>query len=174
MFNPLDIIPVGDNNGVMPFLRKKIHINKDGSKREYLFLVEGFRDENGKVRQKTLGCVGRLDVLRDSGTLQRLQLGLEKFISGRNSLKAIKESPTFKWAKKFGAIFFLRQVWEKWKYKSLFDKYLSKWNEALFCMVANRLLDPRSKLGIEEWKKKYYVPTWDNLKSHHFTEPWTI
>lgn len=152
----------------MPYLRKKSYVNKDGSKREYLFLVESIRTEKGKVRQKVLGNVGRFDVLKASGALERLKVGLEKFISGRTSIKAIKESPTFKWAKRFGSIFFLRKIWEKWKYQSLFEKYLSKWNEAIFCMVANRLLDPSSKLGIEEWKEQYYVPDWDNLKAHHF------
>ncbi len=152
----------------MPFLRTKTHKNKDGSKREYVFLVEGFRDDKGKVHQRTLGCVGRLDVLRKSGSLTTLQKGLAKLISGRTTLKAIKESPTFKWAKRFGATFFLRGLWKSWKYQSLFDKYLSKWNEAIFCMVANRLLDPASKLGIEAWKEKYYVPAWDKLRAHTF------
>lgn len=152
----------------MPFLRKKTHVNRDGSKREYLFLVEGFRDDSGKVRQKTIGCVGRLDVLKAAGALEKLQRGLEKFISGRSSLKAIKESPTFRWAKRFGAIYFLRQLWEKWQYQEIIGRHLSKWREAIFCMVANRLLDPSSKLGIEEWKEQYYAPAWDNLKVHHF------
>lgn len=152
----------------MPYLRKKTYTNKDGSKRDYLFLVESVRTEEGKVRQKVVGTVGRLDVLRASGTLEKLQAGLEKFISGRSSLKAIKESPTFRWAKKFGAIFFLRQIWKNWQYQDLIAKHLKKWQEAIFCMVANRLLDPSSKLGIEDWKEGYYVPEWDNLKVHHF------
>lgn len=120
------------------------------------------------MRQKTVGCVGRLDVLKASGALERLQIGLEKFISGRSSLKAIKESPTFRWAKRFGAIYFLRRLWERWKYRETIEKHLNKWQEAIFCMVANRLLDPSSKLGIEEWKEQYYAPAWDNLKVHHF------
>jgi transposase len=165
---PIDTIPYGDDNGIVPYLRKKSFSNKDGSKREYLFLVESVRTEDGKVRQKVVGNVGRLDVLRASGALERLRAGLEKFISGRVPLNEIKESPTFRWAKRFGSIFFLRKLWEKWNYQSLFEKHLSKWNETIFCMVANRLLDPSSKLGIEEWKEQYYVPAWDRLKVHHF------
>lgn len=152
----------------MPYFRKKSYTNKDGSKREYLFLVESIRTSDGKVRQKVVGNVGRLDVLTTSGAIERLRIGLEKFVSGRSSLKAIKESPTFRWAKKYGAIFFLRGIWNKWKYGSLFDKKLKKWSEAIFCMVANRLLDPSSKLGIEEWKEGYYVPAWDKLRAHTF------
>ena len=45
--------------------------NKDGQMREYLCLVKGYR-ENGKVRQKTVANLGRLDILRASGNLGRL------------------------------------------------------------------------------------------------------
>ena len=152
----------------MPYLRKKTFVNKDGSKREYLFLVEAVRTTEGKVRQKVIGTVGRLDVLKASGSLERIRNSLEKFLSGRTPLKTLRESLTFRWAKRFGAVFFLRQIWNKWKYQNLFNQYIEKWNEAIFCMVANRLLDPKSKLGIEEWKKQYYVPAWNNLKAHTF------
>lgn len=152
----------------MPYLRTKTFKNKDGSIREYLFLVDSIRTEEGKVRQKVVGTIGRLDILKSSGTLEKIKNSIEKFISGKASLNEIKESPTFRWAKKFGAIYFLRKIWEKWQYQSLFLKNLKKYSEELFCMVANRILDPKSKLGIEEWKEKYYCPQWDNIKSHHF------
>lgn len=168
MLLAIDFIPVGDNNGIVPYLRTKTYNNKDGSKREYLFLVESIRTEEGKIRQKVIGNIGRLDILKKSGAIPKLQASLGKFVSGRASLKTIKESPAFRWAKHFGAIYFLRNLWDKWKYKSFFEKYLSKWQESIFCMVANRLLDPASKLGIEEWKEDYHVPEWDKLKAHHF------
>jgi transposase len=152
----------------VPYLRKKSFKNKDGSKREYLFLVESIRTKEGKIRQKVVGTIGRLDVLKAAGSLERLKSGLEKFISGRAPLKAIKESPTFRWAKHFGAIYFLRKLWETWQYQGLLLKHLGKWEEAVFCMVTNRLLDPASKLGIEEWKEKYHAPAWDKLKAHSF------
>ena len=45
--------------------------NKDGSIRLYLQLVRAYR-KNGKVYQELVCSIGRMDVLHESGTLDRL------------------------------------------------------------------------------------------------------
>jgi len=46
------------------FARTKVRYNKDGSKTEYLQIVESYRD-NGKIRQRIICTLGRLDELQD-------------------------------------------------------------------------------------------------------------
>jgi len=43
--------------------------------RRYLQLVEGYRTDNGKVRQRTIGTVGRIEDLQD-GALVLAQIAL--------------------------------------------------------------------------------------------------
>ena len=59
------------------FTRTKTFTNKDGSKRTYLQLVETRRD-GGKVRQKVVANLGRLEDLQD-GQLDRLIESLSRF-----------------------------------------------------------------------------------------------
>lgn len=59
------------------YVRTKTFTNKDGSKRTYLQIVEAVR-ENGKVRQKVLLNMGRIEDMQD-GDLDRLITSLAKF-----------------------------------------------------------------------------------------------
>ena len=47
--------------------------------RRYLQLVEGFRTEDGKVRQRTIATIGRIDELQN-GSLDTLINGLNRAV----------------------------------------------------------------------------------------------
>lgn len=59
------------------YARTKTFTNKDGSKRTYIQIVEAVR-ENGKVCQKVLLNMGRIEEMQD-GDLDRLIASLAKF-----------------------------------------------------------------------------------------------
>jgi hypothetical protein len=59
------------------WIRAQTVRNKDGSTRTYLHLVQSQR-VNGKVRQEIISTLGRLDVLQDSGALDRLIASLAR------------------------------------------------------------------------------------------------
>lgn len=61
------------------YARTKIFKKKDGTERIYLQIVEG-RREKGRVRQKVIASLGRLDELQ-KGTLDRLIESLKKYTS---------------------------------------------------------------------------------------------
>jgi len=61
------------------YVRTKVFKKKDGTERIYLQIVEG-RREKGKVRQKVIATLGRLDILK-KGTLNRLIESLKKYTS---------------------------------------------------------------------------------------------
>jgi hypothetical protein len=51
---------------------KETKVKRSGRAYSYLQLVEGYRDENGKVRHRVVANLGRKDALKDSGQLEAL------------------------------------------------------------------------------------------------------
>ena len=51
---------------------KETKVRRSGREYSYLQLVEGYRDENGKVRHRVVANLGRKDALKDSGQLEAL------------------------------------------------------------------------------------------------------
>ena len=51
---------------------KETKVKRSGREYSYLQLVEGYRDENGKVRHRVVANLGRKDALKDSGQLEAL------------------------------------------------------------------------------------------------------
>jgi hypothetical protein len=51
---------------------KETKVKRAGRQYSYLQLVEGYRDENGKVRHRVVANLGRKDALKDSGQLEAL------------------------------------------------------------------------------------------------------
>ena len=153
------------------YVRTKTFKNKDGSTRTYLYIVEGKR-VNGKVRQRIVANLGRLEKLRE-GQLDKLIEGLARF-SQRQWIEACARSLEAKWAKDFGPALIFRRLWEELKLDSILRKLLSGTEisvdveEAVFAMVLNRLCDPASKLGVSQWKEGVYRPEFERLELHHF------
>jgi hypothetical protein len=51
---------------------KETKVKRSGREYSYLQLVEGYRDENGKVRHRVVANLGRKDALKESGQLEAL------------------------------------------------------------------------------------------------------
>jgi Domain of unknown function (DUF4277)/Transposase DDE domain len=51
---------------------KETKVKRSGREYTYLQLVDGYRDENGKVRHRVVANLGRKDALKDSGQLEAL------------------------------------------------------------------------------------------------------
>jgi hypothetical protein len=51
---------------------KETKVKRSGREYSYLQLVEGYRDQNGKVRHRVVANLGRRDALKDSGQLEAL------------------------------------------------------------------------------------------------------
>jgi alkylhydroperoxidase family enzyme len=51
---------------------KETKVKRSGREYSYLQLVEGYRDEHGKVRHRVVANLGRRDALKDSGQLEAL------------------------------------------------------------------------------------------------------
>ena len=142
-------------------------ISKTGD-RQYLQLVESFRNDRGQVRVRVVANLGRLDKLT-AENLDPLINGLNRAIgrAGNPASEVIHES-----ARAHGNVFALHELWRELG----FDKALSRAlrsarrefdAEALIrAMVFNRLCEPDSKLGCLRWLETVAMPAMPDTVTH--------
>ena len=130
--------------------------------RRYVQLVESFRDDNGKVKKRTVATLGRLDQL--GGELDSVINGLLK-VAGRDPMgaKASPPSVAFESARAFGDVWTLTELWKELGFGELRRVFRKRRHttdvEALIrVMVLNRLCDPDSKLGVLRWLQTVALP----------------
>ena len=129
--------------------------------RQYLQLVEAFRDETGKAKHRTLVTLGRLDQLTES--LDSVISGLLKVTGRPDFLNAPSPDVEFESARALGNVWALNELWESLGFGDLrrvFKKTRHSIDvEALIrVMVFNRLCDPESKLGVLRWLDTVAMP----------------
>ncbi|ULB09629.1 IS1634 family transposase [Cereibacter azotoformans] len=136
--------------------------------RSYLQLVEGHRDEEGKVRIRVVANLGRLDRLTP-GKLDPLINGLNRAV-GRleNTADEITHDP----ARAFGDVFALHELWKDLGFDRALGRALRSGKrqldvEALVrAMVFNRLCEPDSKLGCLRWLETVAMPAMPETVTH--------
>lgn len=129
--------------------------------RQYLQLVEAFRDDAGKAKHRTLVTLGRLDQLTDS--LDSVISGLLKVTGRPDFLNTPLPAIEFESARALGNVWALNELWESLGFGELrrvFRKTRHSIDvEALIrVMVFNRLCDPESKLGVVHWLGTVAMP----------------
>jgi transposase len=158
------------------FIRVNKQKNKDGSIRQYLQICRTFRVEK-KVRQQTLFTLGRLEDLLEDGSVDTIIEGLAKFseryaerIHGVGS-----SSVAVLWTKEFGPVYLFRKIWDQLGLGRLLRKLMdnseiaSRYDEAIFAMVLNRLMDPSSKYRIfRQWVESVYAEGLSDIQLHHY------
>jgi transposase len=128
--------------------------------RRYVQLVEAYRDENGKPKQRTVATLGRLDQL--GGELESVISGLLR-VTGRSLPDAKTPSMDFESARAFGDVWALTELWNELGFDQLRRVFRRSSRsldiEALIrIMVLNRLCDPESKLGVLRWLETISLP----------------
>jgi transposase len=135
-----------------------IKVTQSGARR-YAQLVESFRNEDGKPRQRTVCTLGRLE---DGGEVDTLIASLQR-ARGITPAPSPLEGLRFTDSRQAGDVWALSELW-----RSLgFDGLASAWRrsktevDVLSClrlMVFNRLSDPGSKLGVLRWLQTVALP----------------
>lgn len=130
--------------------------------RRYVQLVESFRDEQGRIRKRTVATLGRLDQLGDS--LDAVINGLLK-ATGRQPVVGNVDTPdvSFESARALGAVWAVNELWKTLGFNALRKVFRRTRHqidvEALIrVMVFNRLCDPESKLGVLRWVETVALP----------------
>jgi transposase len=146
-----------------------IKVTQSGSRR-YVQLVESYRNESGKVKQRTIATLGRIDQM--DGSLDSVIAGLMK-VTGRDMpARATPPSVTFESTRALGDLWALQELWNSLGFAELsrtFGKTRHRIDvEALLrIMVFNRLSDPESKLGILRWLQTVAIPGIDAAQVSH-------
>lgn len=146
--------------------------NKDGSTREYLCIVEN-NWVNGKVRQKTILNLGRVDKLTETELADTVAQAISKYTNKQKVINLLTDIVPAS-AKTYGEVLIFRKLWKELKLDRLLKKYFRDTEkevdltEAIFAMVCNRLIAPSSKRETNEWKADVYEPLWDKYDLHHF------
>lgn len=142
-------------------------ITESGGRR-YLQLVEGHRDETGKVRIKVVANLGRLDKIKP-GKLDPLINGLNR-AAGR--LENTASDVTYDSSLGFGDVFALYELWKDLGIDRALGRALRSGRrktdvEALVrAMVFNRLCAPGSKLGCLRWLETVAMPAMPEAVTH--------
>ena len=145
------------------FLRCLAFPRKDGSQRKYLQIVQTYR-EGGRVRQKIVANLGRLDELIASGTLEKISEALSRYVEKKELLCKAEELMATS-ALSFGPVPIFSALWEKLglpeAIASATQRETATYDPSpvIFRMVLGRLLDPSSKLSTRRWAQKIW---WDD------------
>ena len=136
--------------------------------RTYLQIVEGFRDPDGKVRQRLVANLGRLDQLEPKH-LDALISGLQRAVG-----RVVESAPVpeYESALAFGEVYALHQLWKQLGFDRVIRRALRSSRRSfdaeavVRAMVFNRLCAPDSKLGCLDWLQTVAMPLMPEAVSH--------
>ena len=136
-----------------------IKLTRSGG-RSYAQLVESFRDEQGRPRQRTLATLGRSDEV--GGQVDALLQSLLR-VKGRPASLASPPQVQFESALALGDVWALHQLWHELGFDRLHAvfrraRYTTPVEQAIRVMVFNRLCDADSKLGALRWLQTVALP----------------
>jgi transposase len=153
------------------YIRIKKVKTSSGKIKEYLLLVEGQRIQ-GKVRQKTIANLGRLDLIKETNMADLLIDKLRDYAKYNKLMDMAKTSCD--WSKEYGILLVLRRLWENIGLDEIFKKYLKTYkyrtnlSECILSLVVSRLISPGSEYHTAGWLNYCYEPKWQNLQLQHF------
>lgn len=139
----------------------------------YLQIVEN-RREKGKVRQRVVAGLGRLDELQQSGRLEGLLQSAARFSESLLVLSAHRsgELPVLV-NQRIGAPLIFERLWKETGCRQVLQsqtqerRFRFPVERALFVTVLHRLFDPGSDRAAEKWKESYRIEGAQELQLHH-------
>ena len=144
---------------------------KKSGKYQYLQIVEN-RKEKGKVKQRVICTVGRLDLLHEKGRVETLIRSLARFsetalfiLSGKSDISAD--------SLKIGPALVFERLWKETGIQKAIKRQLASRNfdfdveRAIFLTVLQRLMVSGSDRFCEQWRRDYLVEGTTHLKLHH-------
>ena len=129
--------------------------------RQYVKLVESFRDGSGTPRQRVVATLGRVEAVQ-AGQNNALINGLLR-AAGCPTINEGTGDVAFGPALSVGDTWMLTALWKELGFEDAFRRILRPRRQfdaerLLRVMVFNRLCDPESKLGIARWLEGALVP----------------
>ena len=151
--------------------------NKDGSVVEYVQLANNvWNKEKGYAQAQVIHSFGRSDQL-DVEALKRLIKSMSRFLDPEDAARLEHDDDRLKIisSRPAGGAYLLRQLWKRLNLDQCLHNilagrsYTAPIADGVFAMVANRALEPSSKLAIEQWaNEEVYLGEHPPLQVHHF------
>ena len=151
---------------------------KKSGKYQYLQIVEN-RKENGKVKQRVISTIGRLDQLQAKGRVETLIRSLSRFseqtmliLSGKSDISAD--------AVKIGPSIIFERLWKETGIQKAIQQLLVDRRfefdveRAIFLTVLHRLMVSGSDRFCERWRRDYRIKGTEQLDLHHLYRAMTF
>ncbi|MHC4106135.1 MAG: IS1634 family transposase [Planctomycetota bacterium] len=151
---------------------------KKSGKYQYLQIVEN-RKEEGKVKQRVISTVGRMDQLQAKGRVETLIRSLSRF-SEKTMLILSGQSDISADAVKIGPSIIFERLWNKTGIKKailslLVDRRFEfDVERAIFLTVLHRLMVSGSDRFCEKWRRDYRINGTEQLDLHHLYRAMTF
>jgi len=146
---------------------------KPSGPRKYVQIVENFR-ENGKVKQRVIANLGRLDILQQSGQLDQITAGLAKLSETCAVITANRAGDTqVSWDKEWGPALIFGGLWKQLGFPELIAKLKASHKieydveRAIFLSILHRLLNPGSDLHCSKWRCDHLISGISEIQLHH-------
>lgn len=147
---------------------------KKSGRYEYLQVVHNERVD-GRVKQRVIATLGRLDVLRDTGQLDGLLRSCGRFsrhlaVLNAHDDGALPEADTIR----VGPVRVFERLWEELGFPEILSSLLAERRFAfpvervIFTTVLHRLFDPGSDRAAEVWKDGYAIEGAEGVELQHF------
>ena len=140
---------------------------------QYLQIAESHR-QDGKVRQRILATLGRLDLLKSSGQLDSL---LRSGLRFSEKLAVLDAHSTGKLQPsrftRIGPDLVFSKLWKQSGIVTVLQELLSRRHfefdveRAIYLTVLHRLFCPGSDRAAEQWRENYRIPDTEPLQLHH-------
>jgi len=144
-------------------------VKKSGTN-QYLQIVEN-RRENGKVVQRVISTLGRMDQMTEKGEVESLIRSLSRF-SERTLLILSDKSKVSASAKKIGPALIFERLWKELGIGSIVSSLVAERKfgfsveRALFLTVLHRLFVSGSDRGCEKWRRDYRIEGTEEVALH--------
>ena len=138
---------------------------------KYLQIVENSR-VNGKVRQRVIGTIGRMDQLSESEDIDSLMRSLSQYtreatlvITGRSQVSAS--------TLKTGAPLVFERIWKELGLDKIIQdltrrrKFSFNVERLIFTTVLHRLMQTGSDRCCDKWRRDYRIDGAEDLELHH-------
>ncbi len=146
---------------------------KKSGKSRYLQIVEN-RREDGKVKQRVIGTLGRVDQLNETNQVDALLASGSRFSEMLLILNAHRQNEsTVVSTRRIGSPMIFERLWDECGCKKVIKLLLGErkfefdLERAIFLEVLHRLVSPGSDRDCYKWCQSYKIDGVDKLSTHH-------
>jgi transposase len=151
---------------------------KKSGKYQYLQIVEN-RKEKGKVKQRVISTIGRLDQLQAKGRVETLIRSLSRF-SEKTMLILSGKSDVSADTVRIGPSIIFERLWQQTGIKKAIQRLIVDRRfefdveRAIFLTVLHRLMVSGSDRFCERWRRDYNINGTEQLDLHHLYRAMTF